>query len=104
LLGERRAEKVKRALELAAAAHDLGKAAAGFQAALQDPNHRWNKRHEIYSTAIILGLPVEKGVKELAAIATLTHHRGILDFLNPLNEISKFDENDLAPNWHFIEQ
>jgi CRISPR-associated endonuclease/helicase Cas3 len=104
LLGERRAEKVKQALELAAAAHDLGKAAAGFQTALQDPNHRWDKRHEIYSTAIILGLPVEKEIKELAAIATLTHHRDILDFLGPSNEISKFDENDLASNWHFIEQ
>jgi CRISPR-associated endonuclease/helicase Cas3 len=104
LLEERRAEKIKQALELAAAAHDLGKAAAGFQAALQDPNHRWDKRHEIYSTGIILGLPAERGIKELAAIATLTHHRDILNFLSPSNEISKFDENDLAPNWHFIEQ
>ncbi len=45
LLGKETAEKVQRALLLAALTHDWGKAAEGFQRALQEREFHWEFRH-----------------------------------------------------------
>jgi len=76
------------ALKIAALSHDLGKAAKGFQNALNDRKYRWEFRHEVLSTALLLASfdpsesHSENSLKEviyLAASAVLTHHREIQD-------------------------
>lgn len=61
--------------------HDLGKAAAGFQAALQgrkdDVAQSWaNYRHEILSGALVATLPPSPRRKDLL-LTVLTHHLGM---------------------------
>jgi len=61
-------------LERAAAIHDIGKAASGFQDMLNGTRSHWNGwRHEVLSAAFasLLGLPEE------VILAVLTHHRQI---------------------------
>ena len=80
LLGEELAERVKQALVLASLTHDLGKAATGFQRALQDSRYRWEFRHEVLSAAILLAAADPKDPTiALAIAAVLTHHRHIGD-------------------------
>ncbi|NMR95807.1 CRISPR-associated helicase Cas3, partial [Vibrio parahaemolyticus] len=66
----------------------LGKAAKGFQSALNGSKYHWEFRHEVLSTAILLasydlaGNHSRNSFKEafyLAASAVLTHHRDIQD-------------------------
>jgi len=81
-------DQLANALKIAALSHDLGKAAKGFQRALSDRKYRWEFRHEVLSTALLLasfdqarshlGNP-SKEVICLAASAVLTHHREIQD-------------------------
>lgn len=80
LLGEEWAERIQQALVLAALVHDLGKAAEGFQKALHNPKYRWEFRHEVLSTALLLN--PENQIDEtiqLALAAVITHHRHLND-------------------------
>ena len=62
-------------LELAAALHDTGKAAAGFQRWLRKQQANWNGwRHEVLSAAFASSFP---GVTDEVIFAVLTHHRQI---------------------------
>ena len=62
-------------LWIAAAAHDIGKAASGFQAMLRNEAVDWkHRRHETLSTAFACRLP---GVTVETLFAILTHHRQI---------------------------
>jgi len=79
LLGEEWASCVSQALILAALAHDLGKAADGFQQALQSRRRGWNFRHEVLSAALLLSEGLKEGRVRLAAAAVLTHHRDLTD-------------------------
>ena len=80
LLGDELAQRVEQGLVLAALTHDLGKAAEGFQRALQDHRARWEFRHEVLSTALLLAMmnPEDKTAR-LVLAAVLTHHRDIGD-------------------------
>ncbi len=60
-------------LQDALAVHDVGKAAAGFQAVLIDNSKRWGKRHEIISGSFA---SFQK-LKEEIVFAVLTHHKTI---------------------------
>lgn len=68
-------EELARVLTEAAAYHDLGKAASGFQASLRNKDRRWGHRHETLSTALARVLNPQFG--ERALFAVLTHHRSI---------------------------
>jgi len=64
---------LRKELELAAAIHDVGKAATGFQAVLHRERRDWGgKRHEVISTAFAAHC---SELSEEAQIAILTHHR-----------------------------
>lgn len=80
LLGKETAEKVQRALLLATLTHDLGKAAEGFQRALQDREFRWEFRHEVLSASLLLSTIHDDEALEWATIAVLTHHRDLNDY------------------------
>jgi CRISPR-associated endonuclease/helicase Cas3 len=61
-------------LEAAAAVHDIGKAASGFQEMLQGMKPHWNAwRHEVLSAAFASRLHLPEEV----VLAVLTHHRQI---------------------------
>ncbi len=61
-------------LEAAAAVHDIGKAANGFQAMLLGERRNWNGwRHETLSAAFASQI----GLSEEVVLAVLTHHRDI---------------------------
>lgn len=61
-------------LEAAAALHDIGKAASGFQEMLEGKRPNWNGwRHEVLSAGFASKLPVSEEV----IFAVLTHHRQI---------------------------
>ncbi|HOV43696.1 MAG TPA: CRISPR-associated helicase Cas3', partial [Syntrophothermus lipocalidus] len=79
LLGEKNAEQLARALVIAALAHDLGKAACGFQRSLQERNFRWEFRHEVLSAALLSCGNLDDSTKMLALAAVLTHHRDLND-------------------------
>jgi len=79
LLGKEIAEKIRRALVLAALTHDLGKVAEGFQKALHNKKQRWEFRHEVLSAALLLAALSEDETLELAVAAVLTHHRDLSD-------------------------
>ncbi|RLI48304.1 MAG: CRISPR-associated helicase Cas3 [Candidatus Thorarchaeota archaeon] len=80
VVGEEQAEHIAQALKLAAIVHDLGKAAEGFQRALQDRKYRWEFRHEVLSASILLASSRAKDeVIELAVAAVVTHHRNLDD-------------------------
>lgn len=71
-------------LRTAAFCHDLGKAASGFQEAVNfrgDPKKRprWGYRHETLSTAILLALRLEDPLGTPFLAAVLTHHRPLDD-------------------------
>lgn len=68
-------EALEHVLIEAAAYHDLGKAATGFQTMLRDKEQPWRHRHETLSTALarILNPQFETS----ALFAVLTHHRSI---------------------------
>ncbi|MFN3420667.1 MAG: CRISPR-associated helicase Cas3' [Armatimonadota bacterium] len=119
LLGEEVAEKVRMALLLAALTHDLGKAADGFQRALQERKFHWEFRHEVLSASLLLSATHDDEVLEWATTAVLTHHRDLNDaqleqdcgLVLPLPDIvrqaqekirSKFCE--LQKNWHWLQQ
>jgi CRISPR-associated endonuclease/helicase Cas3 len=80
LLGKEWAERVEQALVLAALAHDLGKAAEGFQQSLRNRQQRWEFRHEVLSAALLLAAADSNDpVARLAIAAILTHHRHLDD-------------------------
>lgn len=79
LLGKEIAEKIRKALVLAALTHDLGKVAEGFQKALHNKKQRWEFRHEVLSATLLLAAPSEDETIELAVAAVLTHHRDLSD-------------------------
>lgn len=88
VLDEDCVNQLANALKIAALSHDLGKAAKGFQSALNGSKYHWEFRHEVLSTAILLasydlaGNHSRNSFKEafyLAASAVLTHHRDIQD-------------------------
>lgn len=82
LLGRETADKVSKALLLAALTHDLGKAAEGFQRSLHERKFRWEFRHEVLSASLLLsaiqGDPINE-IFEWAIAAVLTHHRDLND-------------------------
>lgn len=80
IVTEEWAQRVKQALVVAALAHDLGKAAEGFQRALHDRKAHWEFRHEVLSTALLLSAvhPDDEMMKLIIA-AVLTHHRDLND-------------------------
>jgi CRISPR-associated endonuclease/helicase Cas3 len=62
-------------LEVAAALHDIGKGASGFQSWLRGQRPNWNRwRHEVLSAAFASGFPE---VSDEVIFAVLTHHRQI---------------------------
>ncbi|MCL4436945.1 MAG: CRISPR-associated helicase Cas3' [Thaumarchaeota archaeon] len=66
-------ERVHHDLLLALALHDVGKAATGFQKAVQKEEKGWGgRRHEILSAAFASGIA---GVPEEVILAIITHHR-----------------------------
>ena len=80
LLGPEGAETLAETLGVAAAVHDLGKAATGFQRSLKDRSFRWEFRHEVLSAALLLAAETRKTrIRRLASAAVLTHHRGLTD-------------------------
>jgi CRISPR-associated endonuclease/helicase Cas3 len=80
LLGKEWAERVEQALVLAALVHDLGKAAEGFQRSLHSRQYRWEFRHEVLSTALLLtAADSDDPIVRLTAAAVLTHHRHLDD-------------------------
>uniref|UniRef100_A0A7C5RUN1 CRISPR-associated helicase Cas3 n=1 Tax=Thermomicrobium roseum TaxID=500 RepID=A0A7C5RUN1_THERO len=80
LLGPQDAEILVTSLRLAAAAHDLGKATVGFQRSLSDRSFRWQFRHEVLSTALLLAAAsIDPAVRRFASAAVLTHHRDLTD-------------------------
>lgn len=79
LLGRETAEKVSKALLLAALTHDLGKAADGFQRSLQERKFRWEFRHEVLSASLLLSTMPNDETFEWAILAVLTHHRDLND-------------------------
>lgn len=80
LLNCKWAERVSQALVLAALAHDLGKAADGFQKALQSRKHHWEFRHEVLSAALLLAsTDLNDETMALTIAAVLTHHRDLND-------------------------
>lgn len=79
IMTEEWAQRVKQALVVAALAHDLGKAAEGFQRALHSRAH-WEFRHEVLSTALLLAATKsDDELMELIIAAVLTHHRDLND-------------------------
>jgi len=67
-------ERLEADLEAAAALHDVGKAASGFQEMLQGKKQNWNGwRHEVLSAAFASNLQVPEEV----IFAILTHHQQI---------------------------
>lgn len=115
------AEIVGKALVIAALTHDLGKAAEGFQRTLCDRKFRWEFRHEVLSTALLLAsTDLDDKAMTLAIAAVLTHHRDLSDqqLLNdagwvalPVPEImqeasSKFQAKarELETHWAWLEQ
>ena len=79
LLAPEEAERLEQALIRAALAHDWGKAATGFQQALQG-GRPWEFRHEVLSAALMQALgDGEDFWTSLALIAVLTHHRPVED-------------------------
>ncbi len=101
--------KVKQDLLLAIALHDTGKAASGFQRALQKGSKRWGHRHEILSASFASSL----GAKEEIILAVITHHKklpmtGIADEIHgclPFEEIPWINEinpmwNQLSKEWY----
>jgi len=80
ILPGERADRLKQALVRAAQTHDLGKAASGFQEALQNRKHRWEFRHEVLSAAILLAATnPHDPITLLALAAVITHHRHLDD-------------------------
>ena len=68
-------------LWIAAAAHDIGKAASGFQAMLRNEAEDWKRRrHETLSTTFARHLP---GITTETLFAILTHHRQIPSQIPP---------------------
>lgn len=56
--------------------HDFGKAATGFQKALNKEG-KWEYRHEILSAGFVAGLECDREFKDAVAIAVITHHKDI---------------------------
>lgn len=69
--------------------HDFGKAAIGFQDALDDHNSFWNYRHEILSASFVACLDndVSDIYKKAIALAIITHHKDILILRNKYQTI-----------------
>lgn len=120
LLGEKIAEKIRRALILAALTHDLGKAADGFQRALTEGKFHWEFRHEVLSASLLLSTMHDDETLEWATVAVLTHHRDLNDaqlarecglVALPLPDIvrqarEKFNSKvkELQRNWDWLKQ
>lgn len=76
--GPEEREALRQQLELAAALHDIGKAAPGFQRLLRGEQADWNGwRHEALSAGFASALRFE--VPEEVIFAVLCHHRDIPD-------------------------
>jgi CRISPR-associated endonuclease/helicase Cas3 len=69
--------QIEGVLVQAAAFHDLGKAATGFQCMLRERSFIWKHRHETLSTALAYALNPQ--LDPCALFAVLTHHRSIPD-------------------------
>ena len=68
-------ERLKKELDLAAALHDVGKGASGFQRCLRNEQANWNGwRHEVLSAAFASNFAA---VPEEVVFAVLTHHKQI---------------------------
>src|SRR6266498_2915474 len=68
-------ERLRQELDLAAALHDVGKGASGFQSCLRKERANWNGwRHEVLSAAFASNFAA---VSEEVAFAVLTHHKQI---------------------------
>jgi CRISPR-associated endonuclease/helicase Cas3 len=68
-------ERLKKELDLAAALHDVGKGASGFQRCLRNEQANWNGwRHEVLSAAFASNFAA---VSEEVVFAVLTHHKQI---------------------------
>jgi CRISPR-associated endonuclease/helicase Cas3 len=83
-------------LEAAAAAHDIGKAATGFQAMLLGEQRDWQgRRHEVLSAAFAAALHAPEEV----VFAVLTHHKRIPDF-PPIDDVGRLRfRGNLAEDW-----
>lgn len=88
-------------LETAALAHDIGKAAAGFQSWLRGESANWNGwRHEILSAAFAAGIDASEEV----IFAVLTHHKRIPVF-PPTDDASRLRFRGTLPeDWEPMRQ
>jgi CRISPR-associated endonuclease/helicase Cas3 len=93
-------DNLKQDLFFSLALHDVGKAATGFQQALQDREKRWGRRHEVVSAAFATAA----GASDEVVFSVITHHRAIPAFGSmsdvgclPEEEIPQDEE--LTPVW-----
>jgi len=111
-------------LRAAAFCHDLGKAASGFQEAVNyrgdlKKRPRWDYRHETLSTAMLLALHLEEPLGAAFLAAVLTHHRPLDDdsLTGPTGtstpramwershgRVWKEKIAELEPHWHWLRE
>lgn len=94
----------------AAALHDFGKAAAGFQKQLNN-GPKWNYRHEILSAGFVAGVQLSQEAKEAIGLTILTHHKDIGILRHEYKhyperehgfQVWKDRVTELEPNWEAL--